>query len=270
MNRIDMKSVINYVILFAVSTMGWSCKSDEPGPVTVPEPEWKLDLVENEPAPTWNTPGSGIYQFSMTAIIRLSEFLETYADANDEISAFVGDECRGIATVKENNGVKLFFLYIRGNSAEAQKVTLKYYSAKNKKTYVCQNLLEFEQNGTYGKVTKPAVPPFEESGKYPVVMTAVVALPESVPFDYRDKDMLAAFVGAECRGVGTLKDVNGKKVYLFEIRGKKDESASVYFQYYSLQTSGIYRAAETFQFSNGGNSGTEESPFLLSLQPVTE
>lgn len=196
-----MKSVIFYMILMAASTCLWGCGSDEPGPAVVPEPKWELDLVEDEPVPAWKAPESGIYQFSMTAIIRLSDFLEKYADPADEISAFVGDECRGIATVQEN-GTKLFFLYIRGNSGEAQKVTLKYYSAKNKKTYVCPDFLVFEQNGTYGKVSDPAVPPFEESGKYPETMTAVVSLPEALPFERRDKDILAAFVGDECRGVG--------------------------------------------------------------------
>lgn len=123
MNGLKMKSVIFYMILMAASTCLWGCGSDEPGPAVVPEPKWELDLVEDEPVPAWKAPESGIYQFSMTAIIRLSDFLEKYADPADEISAFVGDECRGIATVQEN-GTKLFFLYIRGNSGEAQKVTL--------------------------------------------------------------------------------------------------------------------------------------------------
>ena len=269
MNRLKMKDVIHYMILLATSTVLWGCGSDEPGPTVVPEPKWELDVVENEPDPTWDAPEGGIYQFSMTAIIRLSDFLEEYADPADEISAFVGNECRGIATA-EDNGAKLFFLYIRGNSGEAQKVTLKYYSAKNKKTYTCPDFLTFEQNGTYGKVSEPAVPPFEESGKYPCVMTAVVALPEALPFEKREKDLLAAFVGDECRGLGELVEVEGRNVYRFEIRGKKDEAAAVYFQYYSLQTSGVYKAAETFAFKDEGVSGSTEEPFMISLQPVAE
>lgn len=269
MNKLEMRNVIQYMIVLAASTFLWGCGSDEPGPVVVPEPKWELDLVENEPAPTWEAPGSGIYQFSMTAIIRLSDFLEKYADPKDEVSAFVGNECRGIATVQDN-GKKLFFLYIRGNEGEAQKVTLKYYSVKNKKTYTCQDFLVFEQNGTYGKVSDPAIPPFEESGKYPEMMTAVVSLPATLPFEQRDKDILAAFVGDECRGVGELADVEGKKVYRFEIRGKKDETAPVYFMYYSMQNSGIYKATESFSFIDEGTQGSSTSPFNITLQPVVE
>jgi len=268
MNQLEMRNVIHYMIILAASAFLWGC-SDEPGPKVVPEPEWELDLVENEPAPQWKAPESGIYQFSMTAIIRLSGFLEKYADPKDEISAFVGDECRGIATVQDN-GKKLFFLYIRGNEGEVQKVTLKYYSAKNKKTYTCRDFLVFEQNGTYGKVSDPAVPPFEESGKYPETMTAVVSLPEALPFERRDKDILAAFVGDECRGVGEQVDATGKIVYQFEIRGKKDETASVYFMYYSMQSSGVYKAAESFPFVDEGVQGTLDAPFPVTLQPVVE
>lgn len=161
-----------------------------------------------------------------------------------------------------------YLYYIRGNSAETQKVTLKYYSAKNKKLYVCNELFDFVQNGTYGKISDPAIPPFEESGKYPEVMSATVALAESLPFERRDKDILAAFVGEECRGVGTLTETDGRKVYQFEIRGKKGENAPVYFMYYSLQTSGIYKASESFPFADEGVKGSEEEPFTISLQPV--
>ena len=99
-------------------------------------------------------------------------------------------------------------------------------------------------------------------------MSATVALAESQPFERRDKDILAAFVGEECRGVGTLTETDGRKVYQFEIRGKKGENAPVYFMYYSLQTSGIYKASESFPFADEVVKGSEEEPFTISLQPV--
>lgn len=162
-----MKQYIYQMMILAVSTCLWSCQDDDPKPTVVEEPDWKLELVENDPEPEWEMPESGIYQFSMTGIMKLSDFLEGYADETDEVSAFIGNECRGVVKAQEYNGEKLFFLYIRGNSAETQKVTLKYYSAKNKKLYVCNELFDFVQNGTYGKISDPAIPPFEESRKVP-------------------------------------------------------------------------------------------------------
>src|SRR5574344_146157 len=141
-----MKHIISYIILIAASTLLWSCvKSDDencPTPVKVEEPTWTVDLSGTESAPTtWVTPSSGVYQYSMTAIITLSDFLAGYADSGDQVSAFIGSECRGIAKPQTVNGKTLFFLYIRGNSAETQKVSLKYYSAKNKITYTCANVV---------------------------------------------------------------------------------------------------------------------------------
>lgn len=158
-----MKQYIYQMMILAVSTCLWSCQDDDPKPTVVEEPDWKLELVENDPEPEWEMPESGIYQFSMTGIMKLSDFLEGYADETDEVSAFIGNECRG---------------------------------------------------------------------------------------------------------VGTLTETDGRKVYQFEIRGKKGENAPVYFMYYSLQTSGIYKASESFPFADEGVKGSEEEPFTISLQPV--
>ena len=108
------------MMILAVSTCLWSCQDDDPKPTVVEEPDWKLELVENDPEPEWEMPESGIYQFSMTGIMKLSDFLEGYADETDEVSAFIGNECRGVVKAQEYNGEKLFFLYIRGNSADTK------------------------------------------------------------------------------------------------------------------------------------------------------
>jgi len=272
-----MKHIISYIILIAASTILWSCgKSDDDNgggttPVKVEEPTWTVDLSGTESAPTtWVTPSSGVYQYSMTAIITLSDFLAGYADSGDQVSAFIGSECRGIAKPQTVNGKTLFFLYIRGNSAETQKVSLKYYSAKNKITYTCANVVEFTQNGTYGQASAPAVPPFEESGKYTASMKAVVTLNTPLPFETRTSDLFAVFIGEECRGLGVKSEVGGKTIYTFDILGKSDAEGAVYFKYYSQQTSAIYTAAETFNFSKNGVSGTDVAPFTLTLKAVTQ
>jgi len=270
-----MKHIISYIILIIVFTFMWSCsKSDDNGsttPVQVDEPTWNIDLSGSETAPTsWSTPSSGIYQFSMTAIIKLSDFLEDYADSGDMLSAFIGNDCRGIAKPQIVNGKSIFFLYIRGNSAETQKVSFKYYSAKNKITYTCANVVDFTQNATYGQASNPAVPPFEESGKYTATMKAVVLLNEPLPFELRSADLFAAFIGNECRGLATKSVVGGKTVYAFNILGKSDNEGAVYFKYYSHHTSAIYTATESFAFAKNGTSGSETAPFTLTLKAVTQ
>ena len=36
-------------------------QDDDPTPTVVEEPDWKLELVENDPEPEWEMPESGIY-----------------------------------------------------------------------------------------------------------------------------------------------------------------------------------------------------------------
>lgn len=229
-------------------------------------PDWKLDLMSNETAPQWTEPGNGIFQFSMTAIVRLSDFLEKYADDADQIAAFIGDECRGTGSVENNGNQKLFFLYIKGNNSESGKVTLKYFSAKNKKTYTCENLFEFEQNSYYGTAESPEIAPFDLSGKYPRYMNATVVMPDPFTANPQEADVMAAFVDNDCRGIGKLKiGENGKRMYEFEIRGTQEAAQNVYFKYYSTEKNNVYKYPVAVPFVANSVFGTEEKPEEINL-----
>lgn len=229
-------------------------------------PDWKLNLASDEAAPQWAEPGSGMLQFSMTAIVRLSDFLETYADDADQVAAFIGDECRGVGNVEVNGGQKLFFLYIKGNNAETEKVSLRYYSARNKKMYICENLFDFEQNSYYGTVETPEVAPFDLSGKYPRYMNATVVMPDNFTATPQDADLMAAFVDNDCRGTGTLKiREDGKRVYEFEIRGTNETTQNIYFKYYSTEKNNVYKYPVAVPFAANSEFGTEEKPEEIYL-----
>ncbi|WP_455586609.1 hypothetical protein [Bacteroides sp.] len=229
-------------------------------------PDWKLNLMSDEAAPQWTQPDKGIFQFSMTAIVRLSDYLETYADDADQVAAFIGDECRGVGSVEVSNGHKLFFLYIKGNNAETEKVSLKYYSAKNKKMYTCKELLEFEQNSYYGTVETPEIAPFDLSGKYPRYMNATVVMPDNFTATPQDADVMAVFVDNDCRGVGELKiREDGKRTYEFEIRGTNEETQNIYFKYYSTEKNNIYKYPVAVPFVANSEFGTEEKPEEIYL-----
>lgn len=228
-------------------------------------PDWKLDLMSDEAAPQWTEPASGIFQFSMTAIVRLSDFLEKYADDADQMAAFIGDECRGVGSVEVNNGQKLFFIYIKGDNTES-KVTLKYYSAKNKKMYTCEGLFDFEQNNNYGTAEAPEIAPFDLSGKYPQFMNATVVMPDNFTATPQDADVMAVFVDNDCRGVGELKVTeDGKRVYEFEIRGTNEATQNIYFKYYSTEKDNIYKYPVAVPFAANSLFGTEENPEEIYL-----
>ena len=260
--------------LTAASFMMAGC-SDDPEPVPVPKPverpQWSVDYTGNDSEPAWagQVPPSGKYQFSMTAAVTLSDYLGQFADDGDIIAAFVGNECRGSVKSQVYDGKRLFLLHIRGNADESQKVTLKYYSARNRHIYECPRLIEFEPNDAYGSLMQPAVPPFDATAKYPDSMTVTLSIENHPSGALNHSDMLGAFAGDECRGLAVPVMNEGRLIYTMEIRGRKNETANLTFKFYSQTNAGIYTATETIPFTPGSTAGTPAEPFPLTLTPVT-
>ena len=71
-------------------------------------------------------------------------------------------------------------------------------------------------------------------------------------------DMVAAFSGSDCIGVGELKD----GLYYLYMSGKTDQSIDqVTLRYYSATVKNIFVATETFAFVNDGQIGTYSEPY---------
>ncbi|WP_455584083.1 hypothetical protein [Bacteroides sp.] len=235
---------------------------------TATAPEWQLNLAGSDEQPMWEKTDAGDFQFSMAAVIGLSDFLEKYAAEGDQLAAFIGDECRGIGTPEIVKNKKTYFIYIRGNNSEAHQVTLKYYSAENNTIYQCKDLFRFTQNGVYGTAAHPEIPSFELSGKYPYAMTATVSLPEELVKQVGERDRLAVFCGTDCRGVGEEIEISaGQKAYRLEVRGTNEAEQQLYFKYYCAANKMIYKGTERFSFSKDGNYGNASDPKVISMLP---
>lgn len=263
------------ILAATASFVFWGCSDEtEPNlkPTPVDRPAWGVDYGSGEYDPEWerDMPAAGLFQSSMTAAVGLSDYLEGFCGDADRLAAFVGSECRGTVKPLLYEGRHLFLLHIRGNVTETEKVTLKYYSAKNRHVYECPDLFEFTTNGAYGNLAEPVSPPFDETAKYPESMTVTVSIARRPVYDLHESDMFAAFVGHECRGVAEPVDVNGQIMYDFVIRGRKNESADIRFCYYSHHKAGLYEAVETLRFAGGTNAGTPESPFRIVLTSVIQ
>lgn len=158
----------------------------------------------------------------MTAAVLLSDYLRQFAGADDRIAAFIGDECRGTVNPIVYDGQYMFLLHIRGNSAESERLSLRYYSARKRRVYTCSDLTDFYPNGTYGTINEPMVPPFDETAKYPESMSVTVSVMEHPTFTRSDGDMIAAFIDDECRATAEPKLAeDGTVTYTFEVRGCK-------------------------------------------------
>ena len=60
-------------------------------------PEWQKLAATPAERPTWTVPDMHIYPASMTAIIRMSDYIQPSISSADLLGAFVGEECRGIS-----------------------------------------------------------------------------------------------------------------------------------------------------------------------------
>lgn len=122
-------------------------------------------------------------------------------------------------------------------------------------------------NTTEEVATKFPVPNWkaDDTGKYPATMTAVFNLPVTLAGSSTENDKLAAFVNAECRGVGVIVAVNNLNLFFVLIQGLPEETNKITFRYYSSKTSYMYESKSALTFLADGIFGTAENPTLLDL-----
>lgn len=105
----------------------------------------------------------------------------------------------------------------------------------------------------------------DETGKYPVTMTAVFNLPVTLAGSVQENDKLAAFINDECRGVGVIVKVNDQNLFFVLIQGLPEETNNIIIKYYSNKTSYMYQSQPILTFLADGNYGTAENPKIVEL-----
>lgn len=97
-------------------------------------------------------------------------------------------------------------------------------------------------------------------------MTACVALPQNIVRQATADDVMAAFVGTECRGMAKAKQTeNGEYVFRMEINGSMGSEEAVTLKYYSGRNKYFYQAVSAFTFANGESYGTAGEPRVPSF-----
>lgn len=236
-----MKTV-KIILLAAVLTMVWGCSSDSestPAKYTFTpavKPSWSVDLSGSDTAPGWQDIDRSQYESWMYVTVKLQAVLAAYAGAGDSMVAFIGDECRtrpAMPSDKYADGSVYFVLTIGGNEADRDAaIKLCYYNAALHSLFTTESKMTFAPEYSYGN-TEDYVPLLlQGSKKYPVQQQLTVSLPAKVPFTPADDDLVAAFAGNECRGVGSI----GKPFTVFcTVSGE-----ALQMRYYSTDKVGIY------------------------------
>ena len=96
------------------------------------------------------------YQYQMSVYAKLEiNGTDVTADENYEVAAFVGDECRGIATRDSQGGYNWLWMFVRSNSASGEKITFKVYDKTTQQVKKIAETVEFASDGQIGTASSP-------------------------------------------------------------------------------------------------------------------
>ena len=175
-------------------------------------PEWLAGFTYGDKRPDWQDPETGMYENFSVLFVDIEDELLPYVSNQDQLAVYVNDELRDVASPavplgSTEEGGGFYMLKVWGNEAENQVInfTLKYYNSK------LRHLFSISDKCTVGEVLgveESNVVPFTSdrvhySGDGTLDVNAILA---GYGIQPGAGDMIGAFVGRECRGVGRMND----------------------------------------------------------------
>ena len=218
-------------------------------------PDWRVDPAA--------------FQHSMNVVGAL--FVDGVRSSHpyDLVAAMVGNDVRGVASPIQVAGDMLFFLTIFGDNS-GETVTFQAYDTASDQVYSLEENLTFESDARHGSIAGPfawntsagteqpdwVVDPaaFEHS------MNVVGALFVDGIRSAHPSDLVAAFVGAEVRGVASPIEVVGQMLFFLTIFSDSS-GENVTFQAYHTATDQVQVLGETLTFEAGALHGSPAQPF---------
>lgn len=211
---------------------------------------------------------SFVPQGSMTAYLTLDAVTGSHADkSGDKLAAFIGNVCAGMGeVVGEQDGRPVYKMVVNGVSSQSAAVDIRYYSHRNNYVFTAPACLAFADGKVEASPEQPLTVPLVVEGKHPLKMTACVALPQNIVRQATADDVMAAFVGTECRGMAKAEQAeNGEYVFRMEINGSMGAEEPVTLKYYSTRNKYLYQAPSVFTFADGESYGTVSEPGVPSF-----
>ncbi|MBQ9641822.1 MAG: carbohydrate-binding domain-containing protein [Bacteroidaceae bacterium] len=95
------------------------------------------------------------YQHDMTAYVSLTVNGDEADYSNYAVGAFVGDECRGVASFTTQEGYTWGEMRIRSNESTGETVSFKAYDLTTGETYDCAETIDFVSLGVEGLPSSP-------------------------------------------------------------------------------------------------------------------
>ena len=96
------------------------------------------------------------YQYQMSVYAKLVIDEQDVTDySNYEVAAFVGNECRGVATVNSQGGYTWLWMFARSNSASGEKISFKIFDKTTGKEKRIAETIDFVSDGQIGEASSP-------------------------------------------------------------------------------------------------------------------
>ena len=219
------KNIIYSVAILLASLTFGACSSDDDNTSagytveTVSQaPAWQVDYSGSESRPDWQEPNTGDYENWSIMLVQLEDALKPYVSGDDLMALFIGGQLRGLTSPATSQGTGSendkgsFVLKAYGNEADQNVVslTLSYYCSQLKQTFSRTVQMRYDMGKVYG-LDEDLIPQFTlGAAKYPVVKQvtpASLTAFANAAITPAEGDIVAAFVGSECRGVSTLNSL---------------------------------------------------------------
>ncbi|MCF7911157.1 MAG: tandem-95 repeat protein [Candidatus Cloacimonetes bacterium] len=191
------------------------------------------------------------------------------ADPGDMIGAFVEGECRGMGTV---NGASRVNFQIFGDIVEI--VNFKFWDLETDTEYDLEYFTQTYPGGTIGTVSNPlplAVSTGVGPGWTPVIYTNSTIVYAIVTIEGEDAvegDLVAAFVGEECRAVTEVQILTREAIASLVVQGETVET--VHFRIWDSSEDMIYNVGTSIQSNPGGSVGYPPNQILLNGSNTTD
>lgn len=234
------------MMLTAALTLAWGCSSDSDDAhggasfTAAEQPAWTVDWTWHDEAPNWKNPAPTLHESRMYVVLKLDERYGGYSTDADRMAIFLDGECRGMGLRNVTADGSVYFpVIVAGDNEDLERLTeVRYYCASMKQLFVMPGFYGFTPDRTIGTDEDEYVVFGDGSPKY-LLNEVNVLLTGNGPSGHRPADIVGAFVGDECRGVG----IAGEPMQVWTLHGEEEQ---VHFRYYSAEKGGIYSFPETF------------------------
>ena len=207
-------------------------------------PAWQIDWSNNQERPDWTEPDASLYENWTILKVQIEEALQPYASEGDLMALFVNGEIRALAKPAVSVGggqtaTGKFLMKAYGNETglETVNMSLQYYSQTLKHIFTLSDDISLNSDETTG-IEEAFIPEFTYgSAKYPVVKTTnPETLLAKAGITPAAGNMVAAFVGDECRGMATLTASGSTSLVIYS----RSAGESVTLKYYDASAGKLY------------------------------